>query len=82
MVDWQNLGPTGINQAKMRFFVIFLSLDHRFSLKLHTITARDNVEHPVEVKLTKKVWELKFGPHGPKSGPRLVFLGIFSGLVY
>ena len=43
MVDQPNLGPTGINQAKIQFFVIFLSLDHTFSLKLHTMIARDNV---------------------------------------
>ena len=41
MVDQPNLGPTGINPAKMRFFVIFLSLDYTFSLKLHMI-ARDD----------------------------------------
>ena len=55
-----NLGPTGLNQ----------SLDHYFSLKLHIMLDCNNVLHLVEVKPTKKTWELKFGS---KSGPELGF---------
>ena len=38
------VGPMGLNQApKIRFFVILLSLDHTFSLKIHTMIAYNNV---------------------------------------
>ena len=38
-----NLDPAGLNQAQNEVFVIFLSLDHKFSFKLHTIIAWDNI---------------------------------------
>ena len=36
--------------------------------------AGNNLYLLVEVKFTKKIWELKFGPNRPKSAPKLGFL--------
>ena len=41
-------------RSKMRFFIIFLSLDHNFSLKLQIMIDFDNISHLVAVKSTKK----------------------------
>ena len=38
-----NLGPVGLNQAQVRFFAIFLSLNNKFSLKLNT--NEDSLRH-------------------------------------
>ena len=38
-----NLDPTDQNQAQIRFFPIFLTLDHTFFLKLYTMVACNNV---------------------------------------
>ena len=40
----------------MSFFVILLSLDQTFYLKLHAMIACDNAYHLVEVKPVKKIW--------------------------
>ena len=48
-------GPKGAKIGpKTRFFVIFSSLVHQFSLKLHTVIACNNVKYLVEVKPTRK----------------------------
>ena len=47
----------------MRFFAIFLSLNHKFSLKMGTMIACDNVYQLVEVKSSEKNFG---GPNGPK----------------
>ena len=41
-------------RSKMRFFIIFLSLDHNFSLKLQIMIDFDNISHLVAVKSKKK----------------------------
>ena len=41
-------------RSKMRFFIIFLSLDHNFSLKLQIMIDFDNISHLVAVKSMKK----------------------------
>ena len=45
-------------------FVTFLSLDHKFSLKLNMVIAYDKVWHLVEKKPSKQILEPKFGPNG------------------
>ena len=53
-IDWQSQifekkkkkkkgGPNLRPTPKMKFFVIFLSLDHKLSLNMHTMIACDNV---------------------------------------
>ena len=41
-------------RSKMRFFIIFLSLDHNFFLKLQIMIDFDNISHLVAVKSMKK----------------------------
>ena len=71
---WAKIKP------KTKFFVIFSSLVHLFSLKLHTMIACNNVQHLAEVKPMKKVLEHKFGPKEPKLGPKLVL--VFLEIAY
>ena len=40
--------------------------------------AWNNLKLIVEVKPAKKIWGPKFGPNGPKSGPKLGFLSFFQ----
>ena len=76
---WKNfggpkLGQTSQNWPEMRFFAIFSSLVHYFSLKLHTMIAGNNVE----LKPTKKIG----GPNsGQNLGPKLGFL-LFSQVLF
>ena len=59
----------------MRFFAIFLSLDHQFSLQLRTMIACNNVKPLVEVELANKIF-------GAKIVPGIRLCAIFSNLVY
>ena len=72
-------GPNGAKIGpKTRFFVIFSSLVHQFSLKLHTVIACNNVKYLVEVKPTRKYFGHKFGPKRDKIRTRIVFFLPFS----
>ena len=67
-----NLRATGLNQVQNETFCDFLEFGS--SLKLHL----------VEVKPTKKIWGLKFGPNELKSGLKLGFCYFrkFGSLVF
>ena len=69
---------------KTRFFAIFSSFFHQFSLKLHTMRAYSNVKHLIAVKSTKKIFGPKFGPKGAKSGLKIGFFHFlkFGSLVF
>ena len=73
-------------RAKIRseivLYAIFSSLVHQFSFKLHRVIVQNNVQRLVEVKLRKKNQGPKFGANGPKLGPKIRFLGIFSSLAH
>ena len=49
-----------------------------FPFKLHIMIAWNNFYLLAEVIRAKNYWWLKFGPSGPKSGPKLVFLSFFK----
>ena len=72
-VKWPKIG------AKIRFFAIFSSLDHQFSLKSTRMIAQNNVQLLVVVKLTKKnINGRKFGSRGSNVGPKLGFLPFYQ----
>ena len=66
---------------EVRFFAIFTSLLHQFSLKLHTVIACSNVQHVIKVKSMKKFWALIWSK-GAKIGPEIRFFAIFSSLLH
>ena len=68
-------------RPETRFFAIFSSLLHQFSLKLHTVIACNNVQHVVEVKSMKKFWVLIWSK-GAKIGPKISFFAILSSLLH
>ena len=71
---WPKFGPNGPKSGqKLVFFASFLSLDHMFSLKLHTVIAYTEALHLVQVGIPKNSVGPKFGPIRPKSGPKSVF---------
>ena len=62
-------------------FAIFLSLDHKFPLKLHTMIACDNIQHMLEVKPTKESGA-RTGAKRAKIRPEIRFFVISSSLHY
>ena len=64
------------NWPEIRFFTIFSSLHHQFSLILHRIAAWDNVYHLVELKPPKK--KKMCGPNQDLTGPNYVFQHFLS----
>ena len=76
------MDPTSLNQASNDFFLIFLSLDHRFYLKLNTMIACNNVEHLVEVTSTNKSLGAQIYTKRAKTGPKIKFFAYFSSLVH
>ena len=70
-----NLGQTSHNRAKNLFFVIFSSLVHQFSLKLHIIIIWNNVQLLAEVKSTQKIfWGPSLGQNRTQNQIFLHFL--------
>ena len=62
---WLKFVRNGLKIVPKLGFVTFLSLDHKFSLKLNTVIAYDKVWHLVEKKPSKQIFEPKFGPNEP-----------------
>ena len=66
---------------EIRFFAIFSSLLHQFSLKLHTVIACNNVQHVAEVKSMKKFWGLNLVQRC-QNFPESRFFAISSSLLH
>ena len=66
---------------KIRFFDIFPSLLHQFSLKLHRMIAWNNVSLQVEIKPTKKIGDPNLSQMA-KIRPKLKFVVIILSLVH
>ena len=80
---WPKFGPNGPKSGqKLVFFASFLSLDHMFSLKLHTVIAYTEALHLVQVGIPKNSVGPKFGPIRPKSGPKSVFFLSFCQVLF
>ena len=61
-----------------RFFAIFSSLLHQFSLKVHTVVACDNVYHEVEMKSVKNFLSPNLVEGGQNQSRNQVFCYFFK----
>ena len=58
-------------RLKISFFVIFSSLVHQFSFKLHRMIAWNNVQLLVEVKLSKNILQTQIWAKQAKIGSKI-----------
>ena len=67
---------------KLVFFVVFLTLIHWFSLKLHAMIACKYLTSSRGKTHKTNFWGPNLEKNGAKSSPKLGFLAIFSSLVH